>query len=67
MIKQLKDTSDKLKSGKITSIAELGQGITPPKGLDSAVKARLAAAEKDVKECKEGQLADIGGLFSAGG
>ena len=66
LVKQVKDSSEKLKSGKVKSLAELGQGVTPPKDLDPAILTRLSNAEKDVKECSEGQLAGIGGLFSAG-
>jgi hypothetical protein len=66
LVKQTKDSSEKLKSGKITSLSELGQGVTPPKDLEPAIKARLANAEQDVKECQDGPLAGIGGLFGAG-
>lgn len=66
LVKQVKDSSEKLKSGKVTSLAELSEGVTPPKGLDPSIVARLSSAEKQVKECSEGQLAGIGGLFSAG-
>ena len=63
LVKTVNDTAAKLKSGKIKSLSELGALGTSSTQLDPDVKARLANAEKDVKECNEGQLAGIGGLF----
>jgi len=63
LVKTVNDTSGRLKAGKIKSLSELADVNSAQKELPADVKARLANAEKDVKECNEGQLAGIGGLF----